>query len=430
MRSFLSSLPNADLPDVAAEADVFPVPALPPDDDDLIRPLAEDELLRVHSRALTESRPTALAKYLIWTFGPDHQALPFHLQLRTEVEDDAVVSCDTEIGWLHRGLEKNLEGLTWAQGVEAVARLNPAAPIAPRLAWVLAVERLLKIDADVPVRAQVWRAIAAELDRVRAHLRVIVDVIRAGRGTLRALETTAARVGTLLEMCAYKDGVFTAVPGGLIEEPGPKVATTVKQELAAAVSPIHRVIEHERQTGAFTLGLEGKGRLSRPRALDLSLSGPALRATGMWDDVRAADPYLVYREHPPREVTEEGGDVAARLRVRLDEVAASSALALRLLSSLEELDGPACIPDLELPRDDEGLLTPPAGMFAASVEAPGGELSVMLVSDGGPRPIRARLCAPSFKLAAALGDLLRDARLDEVVPILQSLGLSGAEIDR
>ena len=92
MRSFLSSLPNADLPDVAAEADLSPVPTRAPDDDDFIRPAEEDELLHIAGQSHAAGRPTALAKYLIWTFGPDHPALPYPLQLRTEIEDDALIT--------------------------------------------------------------------------------------------------------------------------------------------------------------------------------------------------------------------------------------------------------------------------------------------------------------------------------------------------
>lgn len=433
MRSLIESLPGHALPDVEHEAERQAVPLLPPDDDDLIRPAAEEELSRVaDAGGLTGTRSLSLAKHLLWTFGPDHRALPFQLQLRTEVEDDRLVSVDPEIGWLHQGLEKLLEQTPLEDGVTVLERLHPQNAVGHQLAWVLAVERLCGVDTDVPRRAQLWRVVMAELSRIVEHMRVLggLVLLHAGRRAQRTFADAERRVGTLLEIAAFVDGRFRATVGGLVEDVPDGFVATLKKELPDALSPVHgQQVQQQRLPGVID-ALRGLGRLDAPAALAYGFTGPALRACGVDDDVRVRDPYFAYDELQPRIPTHEHGDARSRLRLRLDEALASSALLLRTVATFDEADGELRTPDDALPRDDEGRLTPPAGRATASVEVPAGELAILVETDGGATPRRARLRTPSFPLCAALPRLLVGARLDEVVPILQSLGMSGSEIDR
>jgi NADH-quinone oxidoreductase subunit D len=433
MRQLIESLPGAHLPNVEHESDRQALPLLAPDDDDLIRPAAEETLGRVAELGpLAQARSFSLAKHLLWTFGPDHRALPFLLQMRCEVENDRLVTVDPEVGWLHQGVEKTLETTRFENALDIIERLHPANPSGHQLAWVLAVERLCGVDAEVPRRAQLWRMVIAELSRMAEHLRVLSSLVlsSSGRRDQRRFADAERRVGTLLEIAAWSEGSCRAAVGGVCGELPDGLADTLRRGIADALAPMKAFSQQQARLPSFVDGLRGLGALDRGAAFENGFTGPALRACGVDDDVRLRDPYFAYAELVPRVPVRERGDARARFGVRLDELFTSSALLLRTLSAFEEAEGPLRLDDDALPRDDEGRLTPAPGRAAISVEVGGGELSILLWSDGGPTPRRARLRTPSFPLCAALSKLLVGARLDEVVTILQSLGMVGTEIDR
>lgn len=431
MRSLLEALPGADLPDVEGEAELPAVPLVPPDDDDLIRPAVEEELERFGEGALSERRASPLAKHLLWTFGPEHRALPFMLQLRCEVEDDRLVTVDPEVGWLHQGLEKSLEFTPWDEVVHRLERLHPSNPVGHQLAWLLAVERLCGLDEEIPPRAQLWRVVVAELSRIVEHLRLLAGLVlgHARRGSQRAFAQAGRRVDTLLEIAARVDGRPRPVLGGIDGDIDASLVSTLRHNLPDALSAVQEFAERQKKNPALLVGLRGLGALGRRAALSYGISGPALRAAGVVDDVRLSDPYFAYDDLVPRVHVREAGDTHARFEVRLDEVFASSALILRALAAFEERGGPLKLDDDALPLED-GRLAPAAGLSVASAELPSGELSFLVESEGGPCPSRVRVRTPSFFLAAALSRVLVGARLDEVVPVLLSLGLVGTEVDR
>lgn len=433
MRSLIESLPGHALPDVEHEAERQSLPLLPPDDDDLIRPAAEEELTHIgETGGLSGSRNLSLAKHLLWTFGPDHRALPFLLQLRVEVEDDRLVSADAEIGWLHQGLEKALEASTFEDSVGMMERLHPPNAVGHQLAWILATERACGVADDVPRRAQLWRIVMAELSRIAEHLRVLggLVLLHAGRRAQRVFLDAERRVGTLLEIAAFADGDFRGCVGGLSADVPEGFAATLRKELPVGLHAVHAVQQQQQRMPGVIDALRGLGRVDAEAAIAHGFTGPALRACGVEDDVRLQDPYFAYGEFAPRVPSHVYGDARSRFRQRLDEALASSALLLRTLATFEDTEGAVCVPADALPRDAEGRLTPPAGRTSASVELPTGEFTILLDTEGGAHPRRARLRTPSFPLCAALSRLLVGARLDEVIPILQSLGMAGAEIDR
>lgn len=434
MRVLIESLPGHALPDVEREAERQTLPLLPPDDDDFIRPAAEEELLKAAGAGgLAEARSLSLAKHLLWTFGPEHRALPFLLQLRVEIEGDRVLSCDPEVGWLHQGLEKALEGARFLDGTRKIERLHPANPVGHQLAWLLALERLCGLDEEVPQRALLWRVVMAEVSRILEHLRVLSDLVllHAGRRAQRVFATAEKQVTSLLEDVAFDDEhELRAVLGGLSSPVPVSVAESLRRGLPDALSALQPIAQQQRRLPGVIDALRGLGAVEERAAVAYGFTGPALRATGLPDDVRVRDPYFAYGELAPRVPTYEEGDARARFRVRLDEVFASSALVLRALAAIDDAPSEVRLPLERFPLDDEGALVPPEGMTAVSVELAGGELSLFVVSDGTPFPRRARLRTPSFPLASALSRLLAGARLDEVVPVLISLGMIGTEIDR
>lgn len=422
MRQILEFLPGALLPDPEAESAAPGAPLAPPDDDDLLRPSIEEDLFRVGARgSLVGTSTTALAKHLVWTFGPVHRALPFPLQLRVELDGDRLVTVDPEIGFLHQGLEKAAEQLPWRGLFDVLARAHPLNPIGHELCGALVLERMHGVADDVPLRAQVWRVIALELSRIAEHLRVIGEppLPPARDDARRAVATVARRARGLLDGLLTGDR-FRCV-GGLLADIHDDEAARIERELPMIAEPLAEVKAHVDESPALDAHLEGLGRIRRAQAISLGLTGPALRACGVPDDLRAHEPSFAYEELAPVVVVADGGCARARARVRLHEAIASAALvgrALKLLATTSA-DVRISVPDV-----------PPAGHGTASIELPSGELAVTAVSDGGERPVRVRIHGPSSALAAALPEILVGDRIDDVIPVLTGLGLVGAELDR
>lgn len=427
MRHMLDVLPGAILPDPVAESADPGAPLAPPDDDDLLRPRIEEELFRVGARgSLVGAQPTTLAKHLVWTFGPVHRALPFPLQLRVELDGGRLVTVDPEVGFLHQGLEKALEQVGFSAGFELVARAAPLSPVGHQLCWALAVERLCGVAERIPRRAQLWRLAVLELGRVAEHLAVVAQpsLAPASARVRRAL-AEAARDARGLVDGLVRSGAFAAI-GGLAKPLHDDEATRIARELPRVLESVRRVQATVAESPALDAHLEGLGRITRQEALSLSLTGPALRATGVTDDLRRSDPVFAYDDIAVEVATAHGGCARCRGRVRLEEILHGGDAALRALDRLASTPPDVLLQDAALAEP----LTPPPGTAAASIELPSGELSILVVSDGSDKPRRARLRGPSTALVAALPEILVGDRVDDVVAVLMGLGLSGTEVDR
>lgn len=431
MRSFLELLPGSDLSDAAAEIDKLSAPLDPPDDDDLIRPAMEEELERFGEGELAKSTPSPLAKHLLWTFGPVHPALPFLLQLRCEIEHDRLVTVDPEVGWQHQGLEKRLEATPWAQAQEIFTWFHPPNPWGHELAWLLALERLCQVESRIPPLANLWRSVIAELSRTWEHLMVLSKhmEVHGTRNAQRVFFGAFRQLEDLLRDLLWAEDAPTPVFGGLKRAPGHAHIQQLRLDLPELLSGIQDFADVARKNPSLLIGLAGLGDITQEAAIDAGLTGPALRAVGLRDDIRVNDPYFAFRELVPRVPERTAGDARARFEIRLEEVLASSALIFRALAAMDDAAFDFVVPSESLPIS-EGRILPPRGRSVASVELPNGEFTLMLDSDGGERPNRVRIRTPSFSLAAALGQFLRDATLDEIQTIVTSLGMLGAEIDR
>jgi NADH-quinone oxidoreductase subunit D len=436
MKDLLDALPEAVAPELVLDAGHEDSPALPPDDDDVIRPAAEEDLIALGADgSLANVGDAPLAKHLLWTFGPHHRDFPLMLQLRVEVDGERLVTVDPEIGWHHQGLERALEGRTFADAFPLVARMQPQDPAGHVLAYALAVERLLDMEHDVPERAQLWRCVVLELSRIRAHLSLLSSLVLAHseRASQLAFFDAARRVSTLVALASRRDATWLLhAVGGLADEVPDAVPEAIERALPEALAHIAAVGDRLWANPAFTDSLAGLGVLDAEEAPGLGITGPALRACGVADDLRHKAPVFAYARATPKLVTHTGGDGLARFAVRLDELAASSAATVRLLAAFKASDAPvrATAP---APEDDRagGAHVAVKETATASLEIASGEISVLLrAAEGSPSPSRVRLRGPSFPLVAALRRLLTGARLDDVVPILRSLGVSGSDLDR
>lgn len=426
MRQILDVLPGALLPDPVAESESPGAPLAPPDDDDLLRPAIEEELFHVGAAgSLVGASTTTLAKHLVWTFGPIHRALPFPLLLRVELDGDRLVTVDPEIGFLHQGLEKAGEAATWAEGFEVLSRMNPLSPLGHELAWAVVVERLCGIEHDVPPRAQLWRTIALELSRVSDHLRVLsAPALAPASATYRRVLVEAARRARGLVDGLAAGDTFRSF-GGLRRPIHDDEAKRIATELLSVVAGV-RSVQHALDGDAgLDAHLEGLGRLGRFAALALGVTGPALRACGVADDLRIHEPCFAGRDIAPAVASLDGGDTRARMRVRLRETLAAADVVERALQRLATAPADTSVPVAAM---DNGA--PPAGRASAALELSNGELGVVVVSDGGPRPLRVRLKGASTALVAALPEILVGDRIDDVIPVLVGLDVVGTELDR
>lgn len=429
MKDLFDAIPESVASELVLEGEA-PLAVVPADDDDVIRPRTEEELTRLGATgSLVEPGSSSLAKHLVWTFGPHHVELPLVVQLRVEIDGERLVTVDPEIGWLHQGLEKLLEGASLDDGFALMVRTHVERPHFAVVAWALAIERLLEIGDRVPTRAASWRTIVLEIARIDAHLDVLTPLVRAhaDRQMTATFVDVTRKVRALLELAAppARNGGILAAFGGLAAEVAPSVVEQLERALPEVLAPLRTAGDRLSLTPSFVDALQGLGVLSREDALAAGITGPALRATGLVDDLRITHPVLAYARVPPRVATSQGGGALARFRVRLDEIHASSALVLRALAAWRG-QGDTCLSSVKI--DDDTVL--PQRVVTVSLEAPSGELSLLVRGDGARRLSRAHLKSPSFALVSALPKILSGARLDEVSTILAGLGIALTEVDR
>jgi NADH-quinone oxidoreductase subunit D len=421
MRHLLEFLPGAQLPDPVRESEAPGAPLIPPDDDDLVRPNAEDALFVTREKgSLAGREPGALAKHLVRTFGPIHPALPFPIALRVEIDGDRLVTVDPEVGFLHQGLERAAELVGFERVLDVVARASPLAPLPLVIATSLAIERLAGVSSRVPRRAVLWRTAALEVGRIAEHLRVVSSpaLAVASRRHARALADAAREMGGLFD--AVVAGETFAHLGGLSRALDGDEAARLLVALPRAADAARSALELLAEEPSRDAHLAGVARLTAQGALSFGLSGPALRACGVQDDARSNDEGLLQRAFGLRVCTETSGCARARVRVRLAEVEVSASIAARALEALAD-----AAPEIAV-----AVGMPPPGVASAAVEAHHGEVLVTIASDGTQQLRRVRMRTPSAALASALRVSLVGVRIDDVVAAIASFGIVGTEVDR
>ncbi|RRR99246.1 NADH-quinone oxidoreductase subunit D [Glycomyces terrestris] len=385
---------------------------------------------------------------LIINLGPQHPSTHGVLRLVCELEGETVRSVRPIVGYLHTGIEKNMEYRTWVQGTTFVTRADYLAPIFNETAYCLAVERLLGIE--VPKRADVIRVIMMELNRISSHL--------------VALATTGMELGALSMMIyGFRDrekilDIFEAVcglrmnmayvrPGGLAQDLPPNGVQMIRDFVEYMPKGLDDYEGLLTGNAIWQERTQGVGYLDVSGCLALGVTGPVLRSAGLPWDLRKTQPYCGYDEYDFEVPTHNGADAWARYLVRLEEIRQSLRIIAQGLDKLEP--GPVMVEDkkiawpaqLALGGDGMGnslnhirhimsqsmealihhfkLVTEgfrvPAGQVYAAIEAPRGELGVHAVSDGGTRPFRVHLREPSFVNLQAIPALAEGGLLADVI---------------
>ena len=384
---------------------------------------------------------------MILNMGPAHPSTHGVLRLMLEMEGETILRSKPVIGYLHTGMEKTAEDLTYLQGPTNVTRMDYAAPLFSELAFCMAVEQLL--DLEVPPRATWIRMLMCELNRVSSHL-----LFQATNGMdLGAVSMMIYGWREREEVLRFFENVTGLRMNHNYIRPG-GVAADLPDGWQADVERLLELIpprldEYDTLlTGQpiFRGRLQGVGVLTPAEALALSATGPILRSTGYAWDLRRDQPYLAYEEVDFDVIVGTHGDSFDRYAIRLNEIRES----LRIVEQILDLmpAGDYRVQDKKVtppPRariDEsmealihhfkiftEGFHVPPGEAYAA-VESPRGELGCYLVSDGGPNPYRMHIRAPSFANLQTLPHLMEGGFIADAVAVISSVDPIMGEVDR
>jgi NADH-quinone oxidoreductase subunit D len=394
----------------------------------------------VSERALT-------GETMLLNMGPQHPSTHGVLRLLLELDGEIVVNCIPDIGYLHTGIEKNMEAKTYQKAEVMTDRLDYMNTMGNNLAYVMAVEKL--VDLDVPVRAQALRVILTELQRIASHLVWLgtsgLDL--AAMSMFLYCFREREQILDIFELVSGQRMMTTYFrPGGVWRDVPVEFEKAVRDFIK--IFP-KRVDEYESLLTKNPLFLDrmlGIGKLSKEVALSYGVTGPPLRASGVNWDLRKARPYCGYEQYDFNVPTRTEGDTYARYLVRVQEMRESLKIVEQALNKLPL--GPVRSSNRKFvtpPRSEigvsmeslihhfklwtEGFPAPKASIYSA-VESPRGELGLMLEGDGGPKPYRVHLRTPSFDNLAVLSQIVKGHLVADLVAILSSIDIVLGDIDR
>ena len=384
---------------------------------------------------------------MILNMGPAHPSTHGVLRLLLEMEGETVLRSKPIIGYLHTGMEKTGENLTFLQGPTNVTRMDYASPLFSELVFALATEQLLGIE--VPERATWIRMLMCELNRVASHL-----LFQATNGMdLGAVSMMIYGWREREEVLRFFEKVTGLRmnhnyirPGGVAADLSDGWQDDVRH-LLDIIPP--RLDEYEvllNDQPIFRARLQGVGVLAPAEALALSATGPILRATGYDWDLRRDEPYLAYDRVDFDVVVGTCGDAFDRFAVRLEEIRQSLHIVEQILDLLPDGDYRTQDKKVTPPpraRIDESMealihhfkiftegFHVPEGEVYAAVESPRGELGCYLVSDGGPKPYRIHIRGPSFANLQTLPHLMHGRLVADAVAVISSVDPIMGEVDR
>jgi len=384
------------------------------------------------------------------SLGPQHPSTHGVLQVVVEISGEIVEKLEMEIGYLHTGIEKTCENLFWTQASTGIERMDYLNPLGNALCYMLAVERLLGIEARIPPRAQAIRVLFCELSRIASHCvwlgtggidlgaistffysfdirENVLDLIEQSGGA--RMHPNYLRVG----------GVNGDVPAGFLERLDALIAKFPVRMRELRTLLQNNPILRDRMIDV--------GTVSARDAVKWGLTGPALRASGIAYDVRRAFPYSGYEAYEFDVPTRTEGDAYARFLVRLDEMDEAMRIVRQVRKRLDE-PGPIMVDDPKIaqpPKEtialsmealihhfkivSESFRVPPGDVYQA-IESPRGELGYYLVSNGDNRPWRVRTRPPSLYNLQTLKLIAPGQLIADAVVMIGSLDPVFGEVDR
>ncbi|MFH1560882.1 MAG: NADH-quinone oxidoreductase subunit D [Chloroflexota bacterium] len=355
--------------------------------------------------------------------GPQHPSTHGVFRMRVTFDGEIVLDVEPVFGYLHRGSEKLAEERTYTQVITLTDRLDYVSSMSNNLAYVLAVEKLAGIQP--PERAMYLRVITAELQRIVNHLLAVgffLQELGAFGTPLMYCFRERERILDLFEMLCGARVTFSYMRvGGIFQDAPPEfwpALRTFLQEMPYYIDEYERFLTGNEVLLARTKDV---GILSAEKAINGSVSGPVLRASGVNWDLRKADPYEVYDRMEFDVPLGTVGDNYDRFLVRIAEMRQS----LRIVEQCMEQTPEGSV-RVEVPQ----LIRPPTGDAYGHVEAPKGELGFYVVSDGSIAPYRCKIRSPSFINLTVLRDLVMGWKLADMIATFGSLDIILGEVDR
>ena len=409
--------------------------------------------------------PEGETEKIVVNMGPQHPSTHGVLRLVLDLEGETVTEVRCGIGFLHTGIEKNMEYRTWVQGVTYVTRMDYLSPMFNEAAYCLAVERLLGIEDQIPERANVIRVMMMELNRVSSHL------VALATGGMELGALTAMIFGfrerelvlDIFEMVsglrmnsAYirPGGVAQDLPAGAEEKIRETVVLLRKRLKDTADLLVDNAIWMGRTVGVGYLDLTG--------CMALGVTGPVLRSTGLPHDLRKSAPYCGYETYDFEVATQTTSDAYGRFLIRIEEMKQSLNIVDQCLDRLTP--GPVMVADkkiawpsqLSVGSDGQGnspehikhimsesmealihhfkLVTEgfsvPPGQAYVPIESPRGELGAHVVSTGGTRPYRVHFRDPSFNNLQAVAAMSEGSMIADVIAAVASIDPVMGGVDR
>ncbi|MDK1029186.1 MAG: NADH dehydrogenase (quinone) subunit D [Anaerolineae bacterium] len=384
---------------------------------------------------------------MMLNLGPQHPATHGVLRLLLELDGETVVNCIPDIGFLHTGIEKNMEAKTYQKAEVMTDRLDYLNTVGNNLAFCMAVEKL--VDLDVPLRAQALRVILTELQRIASHLVWIgthaLDL--AAMSMFMYAFREREYILDILEIVSGQRMMTTYIrPGGVWRDVPVEFETAVRDFIKMFPK---RIDEYEALLTKNPIILDrllGIGVLSKETALSYGITGPMLRASGVDWDLRKQRPYMGYEQYDFEVPVRTEGDNYARYLVRVQEMRESLKIVEQALNKMPlgpvRSDNRKFVPPprSELGTSMEALIhhfklwtdgfDAPKGSIYSAVESPRGELGVYLEGDGGPKPYRIHMRTPSFEIVGVLSEMAKGHLVADLIAIIGSIDFVLGDIDR
>jgi len=405
---------------------------------------------------------------IVVNMGPQHPSTHGVLRLILELDGETVTEARCGVGYLHTGIEKNLEFRYWTQGVTFVTRMDYLSPFFSEVGYCLGVEKLLGVTDQIPERVSVIRVLMMELNRISSHL--------------VALATGGMELGALSVMLfGFRErelvlDIFEAItglrmnhqyirPGGVSADLPDEAIPMIRDFLKLMPKRLKDIEDLLTENYIWKARTKGVGYLDLTGCMALGITGPVLRSTGLPYDVRRAEPYCGYEDYEFDVITDDGCDAYGRYLIRIAEIKESLKIVEQCVEKLGRLQGaPVMIEDRKIawPADltigpdgqgnskehigwimghsmeglihhfkrvTEDLWVPPGQVFV-SVESPRGELGVHMVSDGGTRPYRVHYRDPSFTNLQAVAAMSEGGLIADVIAAVASIDPVMGGVDR
>lgn len=354
--------------------------------------------------------------------GPQHPATHGVLRFRTAVDGETIKKIDVYMGYIHRGVEKLCEDLTYPQTLHFMDRLDYFAAHNYHHGLCLCIEKAAGIE--VPRRAQVIRVIMDELSRIASHCLFIgTFCMDLGATTMLfyALRVREQILDIMDKTCGARMTFNYDVIGGVMADLDADFVADVNALLAVLPKNIKEYNKIFTGNVITKNRMEGVGVLTKADAIDYSVTGPSGRASGWACDVRKTHPYSIYSELDFEQVVMEEGDSMARFKCRMKEIEESARIIEQLIDNIPEGDICAKVPK---------VLKLPVGQWFQMVEGCRGVFAVYLESDGSTKPYRLKIAPPCLPLAAVVDHITSGNKIADLITIGGSLDYIVPDMDR